>query len=61
MTCSACAAKVQKGLSAVPGVIHAQVDLKSKKATVLVEIPRFDEKALLSAVEKAGYQGKMLK
>ena len=61
MTSASCVATVTKALSAVPGVIHVQVDVKSKQATVLVEINRFDGKALLTAVEKAGYSGKMLK
>ena len=50
-----------RALTAVPGVTHVQVDLKAKQATVLVEINRFDQKALLTALEKAGYPGKMLK
>jgi Cu+-exporting ATPase len=61
MTCASCVATVQKALAAVPGVTHVQVDLKSKQATVLVEINRFDQKALLTALEKVGYPGKMLK
>lgn len=61
MTCASCVATVQKALSAVPGVSHVQVDLKTKQAAVLVELNRFDQKALLTAVEKAGYPGKMLK
>ena len=61
MTCASCVATVTKALSAVPGVTHVQVGLKTKQATVLVEINRFDQPALLTAVEKAGYFGKMLK
>ena len=61
MTCASCVATATKALAAVPGVTHVQVDLKSKQATVLVEINRFNEATLLTALQKAGYPGKMLK
>jgi len=55
MTCSACAAHVQRAAAAVPGVESAEVNLAAEKLAV-----RFDEKlvgfdALQRAVEDAGY------
>ena len=61
MTCASCVATVQKALSSVPGVRDVQVDLKTKLAVVAVEANNFDQAALLKALEKAGYPGKMLK
>ena len=55
MTCAACVARVEQALSSVPGVISANVNLASEKATVeyiegteLVDLRR--------AVKEAGYE-----
>ena len=55
MTCAACVARVEKALSGVPGVVSANVNLASEKATVeylegteLVDLRR--------AVDEAGYR-----
>jgi len=54
MTCAACVARVEKALSGVPGVISANVNLASEKATV--EYIEGTELAdLRRAVEEAGY------
>jgi len=55
MTCAACVARVEKALSGVPGVISANVNLASEKATV--EYIEGTELAdLRRAVDEAGYK-----
>jgi Cu+-exporting ATPase len=54
MTCASCVRRVEKALAAVPGVLEANVNLATEKATI-----RFtggDVAALESAVRKAGYE-----
>lgn len=54
MTCASCVGRVEKALSAVPGVLQATVNLATEKATI-----RFtggDVSALEGAVRKAGYE-----
>jgi Cu+-exporting ATPase len=54
MTCASCAARVEKALKAVPGVMSASVNLATEKATVrATKDASFP--ALQAAVEKAGY------
>jgi Cu+-exporting ATPase len=54
MSCASCAGRVEKALSAVPGVVAARVNLASE--TARVEFAGAPEIApLISAVEKAGY------
>ncbi len=55
MSCSGCAANVEKALKGVSGVTAAKVDLKAGKASVEYDPAKADEKALASAVKKAGY------
>ncbi|MBA7594429.1 Copper-exporting P-type ATPase [subsurface metagenome] len=55
MTCASCVARVEQALSSVPGVISANVNLASEKATVeYIEGTEFTE--LRRAVEDAGYE-----
>lgn len=61
MTCAACAAKVQKAIMGVPGVRQAQVDIRTGKAVVTVDEDKCDEKAMIKAVEQAGYGAKVAK
>jgi copper chaperone CopZ len=61
MSCVACAAKVQKALMGVPGVRQAQVDARTGKAVVTVDEDKCDEKAMIKAVEQAGYGAKVAK
>lgn len=53
MHCKSCAIRVQNALNSLDGV-YATVDLDSKTSKVLMK-ERLPERALLSAVEKAGY------
>jgi len=57
MTCEACAAHIQKELTRVPGVKRASVRYAQGQAVVAVD-PQSppDTRALLDAVERAGYK-----
>ena len=55
MSCSGCAANVEKALRGVAGVAAADVDLKGGKATVEYDPARANEKDLAKAVKDAGY------
>ncbi|PHP67303.1 copper-translocating P-type ATPase [Zhengella mangrovi] len=54
MTCAACAARVEKVLSRVPGVEKAQVNLALERAAIDFTGDASPE-ALVAAIEKAGY------
>jgi Cu+-exporting ATPase len=55
MTCASCIARVEKALSSVPGVVSANVNLASEKATVeYTEQVSYQD--LKRAVEDAGYE-----
>ncbi len=55
MSCSGCAANVEKALKGVTGVTSVRVDLKGGKAVIDFDPAKADERALASAVKKAGY------
>ena len=54
MTCASCVARVEKALRAVPGVIHASVNLASETASVEA-LATVSSASLAAAVERAGY------
>ncbi|MDX1611427.1 MAG: heavy metal translocating P-type ATPase, partial [Candidatus Thermoplasmatota archaeon] len=53
MTCATCSGRVERALSAVPGVEAAQVNLTTEEATV--QGHDLDRGTLVQAVEEAGY------
>ncbi len=55
MTCASCVNRVEQALSAVPGVISANVNLASEKATVEY-VEGTEIASLRRAVKEAGYQ-----
>ena len=55
MTCASCVARVEQALSSVPGVISANVNLASEKATVDY-VGGTEIASLRSAVKEAGYE-----
>ncbi len=55
MTCASCVARVEEALSSVPGVISANVNLASEKATVEYA-EETNIAALRQAVKDAGYE-----
>jgi Cu+-exporting ATPase len=55
MTCASCAARIEKALRRVPGVIEATVNLASERATVLFSPSDAGWSDLVAAIERAGY------
>ncbi len=55
MTCSACSAHVEKGVSKVEGVDNVSVNLLSNSMMVSYDEQKTDESAIIKAVEQAGY------
>ena len=59
MTCAGCAAHIQKSLSAVPGVLGAEVDYESKQARVYCTKDAVSSETLLKAIRDAGYNASL--
>jgi Cu+-exporting ATPase len=57
MTCATCALRVERALSAVPGVARAEVNLAGNRGYVTGEVRPAD---LIAAVRRAGYEGQLL-
>jgi len=55
MNCASCAAKIEKGLRGVPGVLKASVNFAAEKATVEYDPATAGVPALASVVEGLGY------
>ncbi len=58
MNCAACPITVRKALENVPGVVQAEVDYKTKSATVTFDPAKTKVKDLTQATTKAGYPSK---
>jgi len=56
MHCAACVGRVERALSAVPGVERASVNLATERATVSYDPARASVQALQAAVAAAGYE-----
>ncbi|WP_350445980.1 heavy metal translocating P-type ATPase [Anaeromonas gelatinilytica] len=56
MTCSACAARVEKSLKALEGVGEVNVNIATNKTTVEYTSEDIEIKDMINAVEKAGYK-----
>lgn len=54
MTCGHCVSAVQTELAAVPGVLSVEVDLETKN--VVVSGSSIDTKAVIAAVDEAGFE-----
>jgi copper chaperone CopZ len=52
---------VRKALTSLPWVRQVQVNFDTKRAIVTADAARYDEKAMLKALEDAGYGGKVVK
>jgi Cu+-exporting ATPase len=59
MTCSSCAARIEKALKGVPGVTRAAVNLATEQAHVRFEPSRTRPDDLLRAVESEGYKARI--
>ncbi|HYE94717.1 MAG TPA: heavy metal translocating P-type ATPase, partial [Rubricoccaceae bacterium] len=55
MTCASCVARVERALGRVEGVVEANVNLATEKATVRFDPAATRPDALAAAVERAGY------
>jgi Cu+-exporting ATPase len=55
MTCASCVGRVEKAISAVPGVAAASVNLAAERAHVELT-PEGDTAAVVEAIRKAGYE-----
>jgi len=60
MTCASCALRVEKALKQVPGVLTAEVNLALETAEVTLANGAATLPQLIGAVEKAGYQAKVM-
>jgi Cu+-exporting ATPase len=56
MTCASCVNKVQKALNVVKGVVHAEVNFATERASVEYIPEEVSIRELKKAVEEAGYQ-----
>ncbi|QYY31554.1 cadmium-translocating P-type ATPase [Cupriavidus pinatubonensis] len=55
MTCASCVGRVERALRAVPGVLDAQVNLATERASVTLLRGAADADSLAAAVARAGY------
>jgi P-type Cu+ transporter len=60
MTCATCAGRVEHALAAVPGVLRAEVNLATQRATVEGITGLLHPAALIEAVQDAGYDATLL-
>jgi copper chaperone CopZ len=51
---------VRKALTSLPWVRQVQVNFDKKQAIVSADAARYDEKAMLKALEDAGYGGRVV-
>jgi Cu+-exporting ATPase len=56
MTCAACVARVERALQKVPGVVLAQVNLATERATVHYQPVQVRPSELKAAIRRAGYE-----
>ena len=56
MTCTSCAARVQRAITAAPGVVRAEVSFASRSAKVTLGDAARDLPATLEAIAAAGYE-----
>jgi len=59
MYCAACPFTVKKALTAMPGVIKAEVSCRGKVALVTFDDQKANVQALITAVTNAGYPTKL--
>ncbi|MBL4688803.1 MAG: HAD-IC family P-type ATPase, partial [Nannocystaceae bacterium] len=59
MSCTSCAARIEKAVRAVPGVSTAQVNLATETATIAVIPDSVTSETLIAAVVDAGYEARL--
>jgi P-type Cu+ transporter len=60
MTCASCAARVEKAIAKMPGVVEASVNLATEVADVRVASGSVAAAELVATVEKAGYGARVI-
>ncbi|WP_312098653.1 heavy metal translocating P-type ATPase [Niallia sp.] len=55
MTCAACASRIEKNMSKVPGVHKANVNLATEKASIVFDPSKATVEELIAKVKKTGY------
>jgi Cu+-exporting ATPase len=60
MTCATCALRVERALSAVPGVVRAEVNLATNHAAVAGVAGTLRPADLIAAVRRSGYEAELL-
>ena len=60
MTCATCALRVERALSAVPGVMRAEVNLATNRGSVEGDAAALRPADLIAAVRRAGYEAQLL-
>ena len=56
MTCASCAMRIEKGLKKVPGVIDANVNLATEKASIMYDPTQTNLEQMVQKVEAVGYK-----
>jgi Cu+-exporting ATPase len=56
MTCASCVAQIEKGLSKVPGIHEASVNLATERATLTYEPDRVGVKEVVETIQDLGYE-----
>src|SRR5207244_12827651 len=59
MTCAACQARVQRALTAEPGVLNASVNLVTRSAAVRYDPSTVSPARLIAAVRATGYDAEL--
>jgi len=59
MSCASCAAKIERGLSKLPGVLKANVNFATEKATVEFDTDSTNEQIFIDTVKELGYEAKI--
>lgn len=58
MSCASCVAKIEKGLSKVPGVVEARVNFAAEKATIAYDPTEATPSDLVGRVKELGYDAR---
>jgi len=58
MSCASCVAKIEKGLSKVPGVVEARVNFAAEKATIEYDPTEANPSDLVGTVKDLGYEAR---
>ena len=62
MACSeGCAPRAKEAIESIPWTKNVKVNFEAKKATLKAEKSRYDEKALVKALQDAEFEAKILK